>query len=263
MYIVKIGGGGGINVEGIVKDLSVLDEPALVVHGANSLRDELAERLGTPKTMLTSVSGYASVFSDEKALDVIMMSYAGLKNKRIVELCQSNGINAVGLTGIDGGMVRGQRNRGIRVKEGDKTLMKRDFSGKPKSVNGDLIRLLMDNGYTPVLTIPILDENGIAINSENDDIINVLQDELKAKCIFQFIEAAGFLDNKDDPDSRVVQMSRSELEQREAQVEGRMKRKMLALKHLFKAGAGKVIIADGRIENPIESALAGNGTVIQ
>ncbi len=263
MYIIKVGGGANINLAGIVRDLAELDGPTVVVLGANAVRDDIAERLGTPKKTLTSVSGYESVYSDEQALDAIMMSYAGLRSSRFVELCQLNGVNAIGLSGIDGRAVQGQRNRGIRVREGSKTILKRDFSGKPKSVNAPLIRLLMDNGYVPVLTIPIIDENGYAINSENDDIVNVLQQALAADHIVQLIEAPGFLDDKDDPTSLVPELSRSEIERREQQVEGRMKRKMLALRRLFESGASRVIIADGRTERPVSDALAGKGTVIQ
>ena len=263
MYIIKIGGGAAINLEGIVRDLSCIDGPAVVVLGANAVRDELAERLGTPKTTLTSVSGYASVFSDEKAIDAIMMAYAGLRCSRFVELCQLNGVNAVGLSGLDGRVVQGERNRGIRVREGGKTIIKRDFSGKPKDVNASLIRLLIENSYLPVLTIPIVDEAGYAINSENDDIVNILQQALGAEDIVQLIEAPGFLNDKNDPSSLVHRLSRSELEQREQQVEGRMKRKMLALRRLIEGGASRVVIADGRTETPIRDALAGKGTVIQ
>ena len=88
MRIIKVGGGASINLEGVVKDLAELAEPAVVVHGANALRDELAAKLGTPKQVVTSVSGYSSVLSDEAAIDAILMSYAGLRNKRLVELCQ-------------------------------------------------------------------------------------------------------------------------------------------------------------------------------
>ena len=186
-----------------------------------------------------------------------------MRSSRFVELCQQSGVNAVGLSGIDGRAVQGQRNRGIRVREGSKTILKRDFSGKPKSVNAPLFRLLMDNGYVPVLTIPILDENGYAINSENDDIVNVLQQALAADHIVQLIEAPGFLDDKDDPTSLVPELSRSEIERREQQVEGRMKRKMLALRRLFESGATRVIIGDGRTERPVSDALAGKGTIIQ
>jgi acetylglutamate/LysW-gamma-L-alpha-aminoadipate kinase len=263
VYIIKVGGGATINLAGIVRDLATIDGPALVVLGANAVRDEIAERLGTPKKTLTSISGYASVFSDEQAMDVIMMGYAGLRRSRFVELCQQNGVNAIGLSGIDGRAVQGQRNRGIRVREGSKTIIKRDFSGKPKDVNAPLFRLLIDSGYLPVLTIPIIDEDGYAINSENDDIVNVLQQALGADHIVQLIEAPGFLANKDDPQSLVSALSRSELEKREQQVDGRMKRKMLALRRLFETGASRVTIGDGRSQSPINDALAGKGTIIQ
>ena len=191
-----------------------------------------------------------------------MMSYAGIRSKRVVELCQRKGINAVGLTGLDGRTIEGKRNRGIRVKEGTKTLIKRDFSGKPKKVNAALLRLLLAQGYTPVLTIPIVDEQGFAINSENDDIVNVLQDALHAERIVQLIEAPGFLDDKEDESSLVHTIAKAELDTRESQVEGRMKRKMLALRRLFESGATEVIISDGRTEHPLQDALEGAGTRI-
>lgn len=263
MLIIKIGGGESINLEGVVADLAELEQPYLVVHGANALRDEIAERMGTPKQVLTSVSGYSSVYSDAPAIDAILMAYAGLRNKRLVELCQRRGINAVGLTGLDGRIVEGERNRGIRVREGGKTLIKRDFSGKPRRLNKALLQLLLDNGYAPVLSIPIADEQGFAINSENDDIVALLQDSFRADCIVQLIEAAGFLDDEKDPESLVTSMSRLELERREEQVQGRMKRKMLSLRRLFEAGETRVIIADGRVEHPVHDALAGKGTTIQ
>ena len=262
MIIVKIGGGDTINLNGIVEDLAELGQPALIVLGANAVRDTLADRLDSPKQVLTSVSGYTSVFSDETAIDVIMMSYAGLRNKRVVELCQRKGINAIGLTGLDGRAVEGKRNQGIRVRQGGKTLIKRDFSGKPKTVNSSLLNLLLSNGYTPVLTIPIVDERGFAINSENDDIVNVLQDALHAERIVQLIEAPGFLDNKEDESSLVGAIPKSQLHARESQVEGRMKRKMLALRRLFESGATEVIISDGRTEHPLKDALEGAGTRI-
>ncbi len=263
MMIIKIGGGSTINLESIIADLAKQDDKFIIVHGANALRDELAEKLNKPKKVITSASGYSSVFSDEDALDVMMMAYSGLRNKRVVELCQKNGINAVGLTGLDGRVVQGRRNRGIKVKEDGKFKMLRDFSGKPQSVNGELLRLLLDNDYTPVLTVPIIDENGYAINSENDEIVNALQAELQADVIVQLIEAGGFLDNADDADSVIAELSRAELARREEQLSGRIKRKLLALRKLFEAGAKKVIISDGRTEQPITDALAGKGTVIE
>lgn len=263
MIIVKIGGGSRINVKGIIVDLAALDEEFIIVHGANALRDKLAEDLGQPKQVLTSVKGYNSVYSDEKLIDVMMMAYAGLRNKRIVELCQQNGINAVGLTGLDGKTVLGQRNQGIRVYENKKQKLIRDFSGKPQSINKDLLTLLMGNGYVPVITVPIIDELNCAINTENDDVVRVLQAAIKADTIINLIEAPGFLEDPEDEGSLIPAIAATDLEVHEARADGRMKRKMMAIRRLFEHRASRVIIADGRSEHPVSDALKGKGTVIQ
>ena len=262
MMLVKIGGGEAIDLDAIVTDLASLEQPFIIVHGANVLRDQLAARLGMEKTILTSVSGYSSVFSDQDALDVIMMSYSGLRNKKIVELCQRSGIDAVGLSGLDGRLVQGERNKGIRVRENGRTMIKRDLSGKPRSINVELLALLLDSGYCPVLTIPIVDENGFAINSENDDIVAQIAADFELDTVLQLIEAPGFLDDPDDEASLVKTMSLGELHDREARVEGRIKRKMLALTRLCQGGRTRVIIADGRGEHPVKQALDGAGTHI-
>src|SRR5215475_7833360 len=159
MIIIKIGGGKEINLKGVVQDLARLDQRYIIVHGANAVRDQIAAKMGYPTKSVTSVSGYSIVLSDENAIDAIMMAYAGLQNKRLVELCQQHGINAVGLSGIDGRLIQGTRNKGIRVRQNEKTIMMRDYSGKPRSVNTELIRLLIEHRYVPVLCIPIIDEN--------------------------------------------------------------------------------------------------------
>ncbi len=262
MIIVKIGGGESLNLQAIVNDLAELERPFIVIHGANALRDQVAAKMGFEKTTITSASGYQSVFSDDSTLDAILMTYSGLRNKRLVEMCQRAGINAVGLSGIDGRVIQGQRNSGIRVIENGKKMLKRDLSGKPKSINNDLLGLLMSNGYTPVLTIPICDQDGCAINSENDDIVCELQKSLDAETVIQLIEAPGFLRDADHPDSIVPKLSRDELATREQQVSGRMKRKMHALNKLAMGSIREIIIADGRVDHPIHDALNGGGTWI-
>ena len=124
------------------------------------------------------------------------------------------------------------------------------------------MNLLLDNGYVPVLTVPIIDEHNAAINTENDDVVRVLQKALAAETVINLIEAAGFLENKDDTASLIKNIPASDLKARENQVEGRMKRKMLAVRKLFEQGATRIIISDGRSDHPVTDALAGKGTVI-
>lgn len=262
MNIIKVGGGSAINLPAIAADLAELGEPAVVVHGANALRDELAERLGAPKQVLTSIAGYSSVYSDDRALDMIMLAYAGLRNTRLVELCQRAGVDAVGLTGLDGRLIRGRRNRGIRVRRDGRTFIVRDRSGKPAGVNGALLRTLLDGGYTPVISIPIADEDGIAINSENDDIVVALHAELRARRVFQLIEAPGFLARGDDETSVVRALDAAALDRFEEQAAGRIRRKLRALKELIALGGVEVILCDGRTDHPLRDGLAGRGTSI-
>lgn len=262
MLLVKIGGGESINLAGIANDLADVDDSVCIVHGANALRDDLARRLDVEKQVLTSVSGYTSVYTDEQLMDVMLMAYSGLRNKRLVELLQRNGVNAVGLTGLDGALVRGARNKGIRVRQGGKTLIKRDLSGKPVTVNRRLLRLLLDGGFTPVVTVPVIDENNFAINSENDDVVAVLNTVLKADVVVQLIEAPGILEDHNDPGSLIRRIPRGQLADREKRVNGRMKRKLLALRRLTERSSTKVVVADGRRERPLTDALAGKGTVI-
>jgi len=263
MIIIKIGGGAGLNLTGIIQDLKQVEEKFVIVHGANAARDRLAEALGQPKKVVTSVSGYSSVYSDEALIDQMMMAYAGLRNKRLVELCHQHGLNAVGLCGLDGKMIEGVRNKGIRVYDGGKLKILRDYSGKPERVNQSLLLLLLDQGYVPVLTVPIIDEQNRAINTENDDVVRVLQKALQAHTVIHLIEAPGFLEKKDDESTLIRRIAVPELEAREQQVEGRMKRKILAIRKLFEQGVTRVLLADGRAEHPVLDALSGKGTVIE
>lgn len=263
MWIIKIGGGGRINLPGIVAGLARRREPLIIVHGANALRDELAAALNKPRKTITSAAGVDSVYSDEEALDIMMMAYSGLRNKRIVELCQRHGLNAVGLSGLDGGVVRGRRNGGFRCRDGAKLKVVRDLSGKPERINGGLLQLLLQNGYTPVLTMPILDETNSAVNSENDDVVALLQKTLQADCVLQFIEAPGFLREAGDDSSLVRQMSATDIPFWIDMTDGRIKRKMMALQKLFVHGARCVRIGDGRGADPVGDLLSGQGTVVQ
>ena len=263
MMIVKIGGGAAIDLEAIASDLAGLEPPFVIIHGANALRDRLARRLGSPVKVVTSLSGYDSVFTDEDAMDALIMAYAGLRNKNLVALLRRKGVNALGLCGVDGGLISGRRNAGIRTRQNGKKLLLRDLSGKPEKVNLALLQMLVRAGYTPVLSVPILDERGVPISTENDEIVALLQRELRAEKVVQLIEAPGLLADPARPDSLISRLAPAELGSWETRVAGRMKRKILALRRLYETGDPAVYIGDGRIAAPISAALAGKGTVIQ
>ena len=262
MLILKIGGGRSVNMEGIADDLAQAPRPAVIVHGANAWRDELAARLDVQMEVVTSVRGYDSVLATPESMDVMLMAYAGLRNKRIVELLQQRSIAAVGLTGLDGRIIQGKRNPGIQCRQGEKMLLRRDLSGKPQRIDARLLALLTGNGYTPVLTVPIADETGTAISADNDDITAVLHRELHATLVVSFLEAPGFLADPADPASVIPHMTRADLKQWEARSSGRIKRKLRALVQIMEEYPTRIVIADGRTAHPLADALEGKGTVI-
>ncbi len=262
LVLIKVGGGSAINIAGIAADLAAYSGPAVLVHGANALRDRLAVQLGYEKRTLTSVSGYSSVYSDDQAIDLLMLAYAGLANKRIVEALQRRGRNAIGLTGLDGALVRGRRNTGIRTSDGTRTVLVRDRSGKPREVNDSLFRLLLEQGYTPVVTVPLIDETGSAINAENDDVVTVVSAALRPSVVVQLIEAPGVLADAADPGSVIPRLTARTLGVLEAAAAGRFKRKLLAISRTLDAGVPLVLIGDGRTEHPLADCLAGKGTIV-
>jgi len=262
MIIVKIGGGEQINLSEIIEDLAEIKEELIIIHGANALRNRLAEQLNYIPRIITSISGYSSVYSDHKLINLQMMAYAGLRNKRIVELCHQNGIKAVGLSGLDGALVTGKRNAGIRINEEGKTKIIRDLSGKPCRLNVHLINVLMNAGYTIVISIPIIDEFNQAVNSENDDIVTLIHSHYQAQKIFYFIEAPGLLRNPKDEKSLIPVLTRNQIDSIEKEAEGRFKRKIRGIQKAISQGDTTIFIGDGRRRNPVKNALQGKGTRI-
>jgi len=263
MIIIKIGGGKNINHEAIIKDCKNLPEPYLIVHGANYARNELLQNLGIKLKTVKSVSGYTSVLTGNTEMDVFMMAYAGLRNKRLVELAQKNGINAVGLTGLDGQLITGKRKQALKVIENNKKkIIRDDLSGKPAEINVSFLKLLLENNYIPFICPPILSFNGEALNSENDNIVSLLAKKMSATMIISLFEAPGLLENPEDENSLIKKLQKKDLEAAENNTDGRMKRKMLAIRNILDEGVKKIIFADGRVNTPISCALSEKGTII-
>lgn len=261
MIVLKIGGGASINIPGIVADIADLKDQMIIIHGGNYERDTLASRLNIPINRLVSLSGVSSVESTETLMDLLMMAYSGLVNKRLVEACQKAGINAIGLSGIDGGLIRGRRNPGIRARVGNKKKVIRDLSGRPIEINTNLLVSLLDQGYIPVITVPILDEKGVAINTDNDEIVAAICRSMGVDQVIFLIEEIGLLRNSGDPRSLIKIMGYSEV-LTDNEHGGRIGRKLIAISKMLEAGISKVYISDGRVNNPLRHIFDGGKCTI-
>lgn len=266
MLIVKVGGGKTINWEFIAEDLkSILKkEKVVLVHGANAIRDEIAKKMGHPTKMIISPSGVSSVYTNKEAIDIFLMSYAGLINKRIVATLQRAGVNAVGLSGVDGRLWEGAQKKQIYSVENGKTrLINDNLTGRVEKINTELISLLLNKKYTPVICPPAITDNGEIINTDGDMATIEMARALGVNTIMYLFESPGFLQNFPDESSRIPIINASEIDNIFEMAQGRMKKKVLGIKKAFEYGVTKIYFGDGRIKYPITNCLEGNGTIIQ
>lgn len=267
MLLLKIGGGKQLNLDFICEDIASLitrGEKIVVVHGASATRDEIANQLGIPTKTIISPSGVNSVYTDEKAIGVFLMSYAGLVNKKIVAAMQKHGINAVGLSGIDGRLWEAKRKEAVYAVENGKTkLIKNNLTGKVEKVNSSLIKLLIDNGYVPVICPPAISFENEIVNTDNDFATAVMVEALGIKEMVVLFEAPGMLKDVHDEKSVITRIHKEKLGSYLEYAVGRMKKKLLGTQKAFERGVQRIYWGDGRIEHPVLSALDGKGTVIE
>src|SRR5215203_7039338 len=158
MYVIKIGGGAAIGEAAYARfaaDLAELQLPVVLVHGGNAEFSGLSTRLGMPPRMVTNERGRVSRYTDRETIDMMLMAYAGKVNKRLVAQLQAAGVNAVGLSAIDGRIATGRRKATIRViEDGKPKVLRDDHAGTIEQVDTTLIKLLLGAGYLPVITPP-------------------------------------------------------------------------------------------------------------
>lgn len=267
MLVIKIGGGAAIGEGGygnFARDLAALGQPCVVVHGGNAEFSALSAALGMPPRMVTSGSGRVSRYTDAATMDAMLMAYCGKVNKRLVATLRAHGVNAVGLSAIDGGVGVGRRKPVLRgTEDGKQRVFRDDHAGTLETVDPTLVRLLLDAGYLPVLTPPALGEEGVPINVDGDKLALELAVALGADGLLFFSDTPGLLANRHDETSLIREIDPSNAEAALAAAGGRMVVKVEAALGAIERGVGRVVFADGRVDEPIRRALAGEGTVVR
>jgi [amino group carrier protein]-L-2-aminoadipate 6-kinase len=266
MIVIKVGGGVGIDYDALCADIAGLwkdGQRLVLVHGGSHQTNMLAERLGHPPRFVTSPSGYSSRYTDRETLEIFMMAYAGKVNKLIVERFQRLGLNAVGLSGIDGRVLEGQRKAVIRVVEdGKQKVLRDDWTGTVERVNAGLLTMLLDAGYIPVVA-PLASSNaGEALNVDGDRAAAAVAVGLGAETLLLLSNVPGLLRAFPDEASLIPQIARASVEEFLPVAQGRMKKKVLGAAEALAGGVGRVILGDARSSQPVSRALAGQGTVI-
>ena len=267
MLVVKVGGGKDLNIDAVVEDIVALrstGQELILVHGGAETTNEIAEALGHPAQFVTSESGYVSRRTDRRTLEIFEMVYCGQLNKMWVEKLQGAGVNAVGLSGLDGRIFEGKRKDKLRVRmNGRRLVLRDDWTGTVERVNTDLLRLLLDNEYLPVLTPPGASDKGEAINVDGDRAAAMVAAAFQADALVILSNVPGLLRNFPDESSLIREIPRAKADDFMQYAEGRMKKKVMGAVEAIAEGVQKVIFADGRAEQPVSRALRGDGTQIR
>lgn len=270
MYVIKIGGGAAINEEAYrrfavdLAEMHAAGTPFIVVHGGNYEFSQLSAALGMPPRMITSDKGRVSRYTDRETIDAMLMTYCGKVNKTIVGIFQQAGINAVGLSGLDGRIATGRRKPVMRgTEDGKPKVLRDDHAGTIEQIDLSLIRLLLDNGFLPVLTPPALAlDEGKPINVDGDKLSLEIAKQLGATGMLFFSDTPGLLADKDDESTLIRAIDASNPDTALASARGRMVVKVESALKAIEGGVGQVTFADARAQNPVKRALDGHGTRI-
>jgi acetylglutamate/LysW-gamma-L-alpha-aminoadipate kinase len=267
IIVVKLGGTEGVDFSAICQDAAALlakGQRLVLVHGGSSEANALGEALGYPPRFITSPSGYTSRYTDRRTLEIFAMSVNGKVNTLLVEQLQILGVNALGLSGLDGRLMAATRKDTIQsVENGKRKIIRDDFTGKIEKINATLLNTLLDAGYTPVIAPIAVSAAGEALNVDADRAAAMVASALQAGTLVLLTAVPGLMRAFPDESTLIRSLTRQKLEEALSFAEGRMKKKILGAQEALQGGVGRVIIADGRVQNPLSQALSGCGTVIE
>ena len=242
LTIVKVGGAvveDEQQLAALLKDFAAVEGRKVLVHGGGRKATKTAERLGIETKM---VNGRR--ITDEGMLEVVTMVYGGLVNKQLVARLQAAGVNALGLTGADGDVIRSHKRPTVVV---DGSAVDFGFVGDVDRADGDMLSRLIEAGITPVVAPLTHDGEGHILNTNADTMASVtavaLAKHYDVTLIYSF-EKKGVLSNPDDEDSVIPVITRELYNQYKADgtISGGMLPKIENALQAVEAGVGRVII---------------------
>ncbi|MBI2937502.1 MAG: [LysW]-aminoadipate/[LysW]-glutamate kinase [Thaumarchaeota archaeon] len=265
VVVVKVG--GSILGEGI--DPSVLDDigavaakkQLILVHGGGRAVTETAKRLGKEQRFIVSPGGIRSRYTDLETIKIYTMVMTGAVNKDIVTALQKIGLPAVGISGVDGALIKADRKKKLLVvdERGRKRAIDGGYTGKISSVNGNLLKTLLSEKYLPVVSPVALSEEFEYLNVDGDRAAAYVAGGVKADSVIFLTDVKGVLMEGE----LVKKLTSKEAEALRPKIGFGMEKKVLASLEALSMGVKESIIASGLVKNPVASALAHrNCTVI-
>jgi acetylglutamate kinase len=201
VFVVKAGGavfGDAAMTRALIEQIAILHYlgvRVVMVHGGGPQLTELTEALGTPTRM---VQGRR--VTDEKSIDATSMVLNGLINTRILAICRDLEIDAVGLSGVDAGLVRAHKRPPVQLS-GEPAPVDFGFVGDIDTIDVSVIRKHLDAGLMPVISPLSADNRGVLLNINADTVAAAIGAALSAEKLILCTGAPGILERVSDPTS--------------------------------------------------------------
>jgi acetylglutamate kinase len=222
----------------------------VLVHGGGPQVTEVSQRLGIETTFVDGLR-----VTDAETLDVATMVLAGTLNTGVVSSLVAGGVPAVGLSGVDGGLLLAQRQ----------AVPDLGFVGEVVHVRADVLRTLTERGFVPVVASIAMDEHGQAYNVNADVVASEVAAALGAGKLVYLNDVPGLIGPRGELVSELSAEQCLDLLGQDGVVEGGMIPKLESAVNALKAGIGRVHLVDGRVEHALVLELftpEGVGTMI-
>jgi acetylglutamate/LysW-gamma-L-alpha-aminoadipate kinase len=258
---------GGSIIEGV--DKSIMDDisslrksgtKVILVHGGGDQVTTIAEKLGKAQRFVSSPEGIRSRYTDKETVEIFTMVMSGLLAKQIAQILQQKGINALSLSGIDGGLLRAERKKRLLIRDerGRKVAIEGGYTGKINQVNTQLLDLLLNASIVPIVSPVAAGEEWELLNVDGDRACSHIAGAVGSSTAIFLTDTEGLILGGEVVKSLTTSEARSKL----PSIGPGMDKKVIAAIEAVEMGAARSVIASGLRKNPLQNAIAGNGTVI-
>src|SRR5918911_50116 len=198
MIVVKIGGSivDGLHFTALEDIKNIVKRDRLVlVHGGGKEVTKIATKLGKEQKFIISPSGVKSRYTDKETAEIYTMVMSGKINKAIVGMLLRRGIKAVGVAGIDGGILKAERKKKLLIinEKGRKMVIDGGYTGKINAVNSVLVTDLVNKGYVPVISPIALSEEFDFLNVDGDRAAAHVAGSIKADKVIFITNVSGLM----------------------------------------------------------------------
>ena len=268
IFVLKAGGeifAEAESTRAFVEQMAILHQVGIrivLIHGGGPQSTALANALGVPTQF---VEGRR--VTDEKSLEVAAMVLNGQINTRILAACRDVGLPAVGISGVDAGLIRAHRRPPVSIEGHENGTVDYGFVGDIDSVDADVLRTQLENGMVPVISPLSADAAGILLNINADTVAAALAAELDAEKLILTTGAPGILEQRDDPSSLVSYLDLDGLQrlQDNGSLADGMLPKAAAIKSAINGGVKRVHVISYKLSDSLLLEVftnEGTGTLV-